>query len=244
MARIELRDCTIQIRDGLSGNAVVSANNTSNTNTLNINTVNTNAGNGLLDETVPVGARFTVNSVTPAVTYVVTSANTVNDVTDYVTFTPNLTSNITTNDVLTFAPCRLDVKIGAGNLTWSEKKNYEYLLDRGDLDTVKEGDEAPVEVSLEFVYEHVTTGTGEDITPVDAVKNTGEAADWTSSSDDQCEPYCVDIIVTQTAPCGATQGETLEFNEFRYESLDYDLSAATISVSGKCNVSTINATRA
>ena len=28
-----------------------------------------------------------------------------------------------------------------GNVTYTEHKEYEYLLDRGDLDTVREGDE-------------------------------------------------------------------------------------------------------
>jgi hypothetical protein len=108
---------------------------------------------------------------------------------------------------------------------------------------VKEGNEVPVEVSLEFVYEHVTTGTSEDITPVDAIKQVGSAVDWISSSTDQCEPYAVDLIVQHDVPCGTTQDETLTFSDFRWESLDFDLSAATISVSGKCNVSSVTAAR-
>lgn len=246
MARIELRDCTIYIQDGFSGTAALSANGTANNNTLNINTVNTN--HSVNSQTVPVGARFIINGETANTIHTVVTANTTANVTDWLSFTPNLgagtyNSANASNNVVTFLSQQLEVKIGEGNLTWSEKKEYEYLLDRGDLDTVKEGNEVPVEVSLEFVYEHVTTGTSEDITPADAVKNAGGAASWVSSSTDPCEPYAVDMIVAHVTPCGSVQDETLTFSDFRFESLDYDLSAATISVSGKCNVSTINAVR-
>lgn len=246
MARIELRDCTIYVRDGFSGSAALSANLDNNTNTMNINTVVTNAS---VNTIVPVGARFQLEGGTdPLKVYTVLTANTSSNVTDYVTFTPNSvcstinSANASVNGV-TFLGEQIEVKIGEGNLTWSEKKEYMYLLDRGDLDTVKEGNEIPVEVSLEFVYEHVRTGTSEDITPVDAIKQVGSASDWISSSADQCEPYAVDLIVEHEVPCGTTQDETLTFSDFRWESLDFDLSAATISVSGKCNVSTVNAVR-
>lgn len=247
MARIELRDCTIYIRDGLSGTAKLSANASVSGNTANINTVVTNLVSS--NQAIPVGARLTFGGEDVQTIHTVLTANTVNGVTDWVSFSPalgagNYNSGNTQNAVVVL-PQQLEVKIGEGNLTWSEKKEYEYLLDRGDLDTVKEGNEVPVEVSLEFVYEHVTTGTSEDISPADAVKKVGGAVAWVSSSADQCEPYAVDMVVEHVSPCASAgiQDETLTFQDFRYESLDYDLSAATIAVSGKCNVSTINAVR-
>jgi hypothetical protein len=147
------------------------------------------------------------------------------------------------SDVITFVSQRIEVKVGEGNITWTEAKEYEYLLDRGDLDTVKEGDEQPLEVSLEFVYEHITTGTSEDITPVDALKQQNEAAEWVSSSTDLCEPYAVDMVVMHCVPCGGEQDEQVVFADFRYESLEFDLSEATIAVSGRCNVSEATPTR-
>ena len=140
-------------------------------------------------------------------------------------------------DVITFIAQQIEVKIGEGNVTWSESKEYEYLLDRGDLDTVKEGDEQPLEVSLEFVYEHITTGTSEDITPVDALKRGGEATEWVSSATDQCEPYAIDMVIRHCVPCGTDEDEIVSFTDFRYESLEFDLGEATIAVSGRCNVS-------
>jgi len=243
MARIELRDATIRIKDGLSGSATISEStpNASDTDvdilSPNLNTTDT--------ELVPVGARFTVNTVNNTTTYTVT-ARTPTDTspTTNIEFSPAWgTETPAQNDVITFLPQQIDVTIGEGNLTWTEAKEYEYLLDRGNLDTVKEGDEQPLEVSLEFVYEHVTTGTSESITPVDAVKGIGGADEWVSSSDDLCEPYAVDLEVLHCVPCGSDEDERIVFPDFRYESLEYDLGEATISVGGRCNASDAIVTR-
>jgi hypothetical protein len=177
------------------------------------------------------------------VTITVTVPGDTNTITN-VEFTPAWgTYPPSTSDVVTFISQRIEVKIGEGNISWTEAKEYEYLLDRGDLDTVKEGDEQPLEVSLEFVYEHITTGTGEDITPVDALKQQNEASEWVSSSSDLCEPYAIDMIVMHCVPCGSEEDEQTVFSDFRYESLDFDLSEATIAVSGRCNVSEATPTR-
>jgi len=236
MARIELRDATIRMKDGLSGSAIIEETTPSATDTdADINTVNTNA---TISTKVPIGARFTVNTANNVTTYTVTGRTlNVND-TNNIEFSPAWGTNTpSAADVITFLPQRIDVTIGEGNLTWTEAKEYEYLLDRGDLDTVKEGDEQPLEVSLEFVFDFVATGTGETVTPVDAVKGSGGAAEWVSSSSDLCEPYAVDMQILHCVPCGTAEDEDIIFPDFRFESLEYDLSEATISVSGRCNVS-------
>ena len=243
MARIELRDVTIYLQDGFSGSAIIAtAVPADGDNNLNVNTVvTTDTPVGL----VPVGGRFTINSVTSQIYTITAETNTANEVNNIV-MTPNLATADTVPavaDVITFLPQRLEVKIGEGNLTFTEAKEYEYLLDRGNLDTVKEGDEQPVEVSLEFVYEYIKTSSGEDITPVDAIKQIGEAAGWISSDSDQCTPYAVDMLAKHCVPCGTDEDEDVLLQDFRWESLDYDYQAATISVSGKCNVSDATVTR-
>lgn len=147
------------------------------------------------------------------------------------------------DDVITFLPIQIDVKIGEGNLTWTEAREMTYVLDRGSLDTVRQGNDVPLQVSLEFMFESVTQGTNEAVTPVDALKGVGGAADWTSSSTDTCEPYAVDILVVHTPPCGNVDSETIVFEDFRYESLEYDLQAGTIAVSGQANVTDAVITR-
>lgn len=245
MARIELRDVTIYLQDGLSGNALLTANGSQNDTTININTVVLNTTTTNL---VPVGARFYLPGETTNTVHTVTARNpSANAPTTCVTFTPALGAGSynsgNSDNAVTFINQRLEINIGEGNMTWTEAKEYEYLRDRGNLDTVKEGDEQPVSLNLEFVYEYVRTQSGKTITPVDAIKQLGEASEWVSSAADLCEPYAIDILAKHCVPCGTDYDEDILFVDFRWESLDYDLQAATISVSGQCNVSSPTVTR-
>jgi hypothetical protein len=244
MARIELRDVTIYLEDGFSGSAIIEETTPVDTDTdMDVNTVNTT---NVTEEIAVVGGRFTVNTSGSTTIYTITATTETANVTTNIEFTPALATANTIpakDDVITFLPQRLEVKIGEGNLTYSEKKEYEYLRDRGNLDTVKEGDEQPVEISLEFVYEFIRSSSGGDITPVDAIKQVGEASDWISSSSDLCEPYAIDMRAKHCVPCGTDEDEDILLQDFRWESLDYDLQAATIAVSGKCNISDATVTR-
>jgi hypothetical protein len=140
------------------------------------------------------------------------------------------------DDTITFQSNEVEVKIGAGNITYTENKEYTYELDRGVLDTVREGDEQPMDVTIDFVYEFVTTGTSEDITVVDALKAQNGAAEFVSSSSDACEPYAVDIEVEHDpGSCGGAQKETTTFPDFRYDTLEFNFDDATISATGRCN---------
>lgn len=245
MARIELRDVTIYIQDGLSGSATLSANASQNETAININTVVLNTTD---TDLVPIGARLYLAGETTNTVHTVTARDpSSTSPTTCVTITPALgagtyNSGNSTN-VVTFIAQRIEVQIGEGNLTWTETKEYEYLRERGDLDTVREGDEQPVEMSLDFVYEYIKTESGQTITPVDAVKKAGEAAEWVTSSSDQCEPYAVDVLAKHCVPCGTDQDEDVLFTDFRYETLDFDIGEATIAVSGRCNVSEPTVTR-
>jgi hypothetical protein len=243
MARIELRDSTIYLLDGLSGTATISTASPTATDTnVNINTVNLNT---TYTEKVPVGARFTVNTANNVTVYTVTDRTLNGNTVNAIVFSPAWGANTpSANDVITFQSQRLEINIGAGNITWTEARSYEYVLDRGNLDTVRQQDEVPLDISIDAVYDYITTETGQTITPVDALKGIGGAAEWVTSSADPCEPYCVDIEVMHCLPCGTVEDEDLVFANFRYESLKFDIKAATIAVTGKCNVSEATATRA
>jgi len=153
------------------------------------------------------------------------------------TFTPALDAGDlpANSDVITFLPQQLEIKIGDGNLTYTEANEYEYDLDRGVLDTVRAGDQIPLDLSLEFVYEYITTGTGEEISPMDALKKIGGASEWVSSSADPCEPYAIDVEVVHTPICTTQEIETTVFPDFRSESREPDLGEASVAVSGRCN---------
>lgn len=234
MARIELRDATIRLKDGLSGTAAVNETTPTPGTTLTIDTVALNTTDTQL---VPVGARFTVAGETGGAIHTVTARTpSTSSPTTSLTFTPATGTGIVNDAVITFLAQQVEIKLGDGNLTWTVNREYEYQLDRGNLDTVREGDQQPLDVTLDSVYEFITTGTGETITPYDAVNGTGGASEWVSSSTDPCEPYAVDVEVEHVPPCGGAETETTVLPDFRYDTFEADLDAATLSMTGRCNV--------
>lgn len=164
--------------------------------------------------------------------------------TSSITFTPPLSSVDglpVDNDVLTVSGRYLEIKIGDGDLTYTEHKPRVYDLDRGNLDTVRDDDQAPIDVDLNFVWEYLSSETAATTPTVEEVlKRTGAAAGWTSSASDPCEPYAVDIEVENHPNCtGAGAVEPIEFTtlkDFRYEDLEHSISDASVSVTGRCNV--------
>jgi len=223
MAQLELRNATVRIKDGFSATAAVNngAGYAGGAVTMTIGTV--------VGGPIPVLASFYV--VSDPVEHIVTSTNG----TTTITFTPALTEAVVDTAVITFSGRTLEIKIGEGNLTYNEQRTMEYVLDRGILDNVREGDDVPMDISLDFVWEFLTASTGGTPTIEDAFKNRGEAADWTSSDSDACRPYAVDVEIEHVPPCGNQEPETVLLPDFRWESFNHDLRAATVAVSGKCN---------
>jgi len=234
MARIELRDAIIRIKDGLAGTgavndmSIMAGDTTLSVNTLVLNTTDT--------DLVPIGAGFTIAGETGLPRHVVTARSPASmSPTTSITFTPALAAGVVDTAVITFTSCEIEIKVGDGNLTWTVNREFEYLLDRGDLDTVREGDQVPLDVTLDMVYEFITTGTDLVITPYDALNGIGGASEWVSSSADACEPYAVDIEVEHDPPCGSEESEITTLPDFRYDTLEADLSAATVVATGRCN---------
>ena len=189
---------------------------------------------------IPVGARFTLASETGSPVHIVTARTPASGTpTTAITFSPALAAAKTTyavGDVLTILSQELEIKVGEGNFTYDEKKEYKYDLDRGNLDAVREGNEIPLEAKFECVYEHITTGTAETICPMDALKGQGAGAEWVTSGPDPCEPHAVELVVTYTPPCSGADVEITSFPDFRADSKQIDYSKAMISVNGKCNI--------
>jgi uncharacterized protein YxjI len=254
MARIELRDCTVYIKDGLGahpdiypctalGNKTVSPDKAAvavGDTGCKVTTVSIPTAVAGKTQKVPVGARFTIAGETAATVHVVTARTqdgTNVDVTTDITFSPALGAGTYAVDAaITFLSQQLEVKIGEGNITYTEKSDYTYLLDRDNLDTVKEGKDVPLDIKWDSVYEFITTGTSEEITPMDALKGIGGASEWITYSKDPCEPYAVAIEVQQVPPCSTAESESTLFPDFRSEQREVNFKDATIAVTGKCNV--------
>lgn len=144
----------------------------------------------------------------------------------------------------TGTPNTLDIKVGEGNLTYSESRNVEYILDRGNLSEVRLGDQVPLDVSFDLIWDYISSPSSGTIpSPEDALKQKNRASGWTSSDSDVCRPYALDVIVIFDPACATADTETITLPDFRYESIDHDLRAGTLSVSGKCNAVEATAVR-
>ncbi len=157
--------------------------------------------------------------------------------TTVITVTPVLVAATTIGGSVTFGGRKLAIKVGEGNVSFTENTPREYLKNRGLLDTVRNADEEPMDVSFDFVWEFLSAvGSSAIPTIKEVLKNTGEATTWVSTSSDACEPYCINIEIAYDPACGGANTELVELQEFRHESLEHNLRDASLSCTGKCNV--------
>jgi hypothetical protein len=236
---IDLKNCTIYLEDGYSKTGAV--NNMSGY-MIGATTV---AVDGLPALTVlPIGARVTFTGDTNE--YYIASTVETAGLTTSITLDKPLVAALTDNQVVTFGPNTLEIKVGDGTLTYSETKNREYKLNRGKIDKVRDGDEGPVEVNTTFAWTYIKAYTTDTIPSVeDVLKNRGPAASWVSTGQG-CDPYSINLVIKNApkACVGETHpNETILFPEFRYEKLDHDAKAGTVSMSGKCNATEPTVTR-
>lgn len=227
MAQFDLKKATIYLQDGYSKTAAV--NNASGY----VTTTTTMAVDGVTGA-VPTGSTFRMAGDDQI--YTVTGHSETLGNTTSITFTPGLQIAATDNEVLTISGRQLEIKIGEGNLTYDEKRTMEYKKDRGKLDTVREGDEDPIDVRLDIRWDWLSSaGTDTVPTPEEVLKKEGLASGWLSSAADACEPYAVNIVVVYDPECANADAEVIHLRDYRYESLNHDLKAGTLATSGKCN---------
>jgi hypothetical protein len=154
--------------------------------------------------------------------------------TSSITIFPALLSPLVNAEAIAILGNGIYAKLGDGNLTYSEKRNLIYIRDRGYIDTMKVGDDEPMDVSLDFTWEFLRSTTASPPSIEEALKQIGNASAWTSTSVDPCEPYCVNVWLLDIPPCG-TDAESIQLPEFRWTSLDHDLKGGKVSVKASCN---------
>jgi hypothetical protein len=92
------------------------------------------------------------------------------------TLLPGLVEAVVDDEVFNVGGRSLNIKVGEGNCTWSESKPREYKKDRGLLDQVRNGDEEPMDVSMQLMFEELTSAsTATAPTVEDVLKRRGEA---------------------------------------------------------------------
>jgi hypothetical protein len=251
MAQIDLKEATIKIFDGTLGTAtldsvaadsdlvVTTKSRHIGTDKVTITLVDPATASASLSVAV-TGRDITVNLATDGTSAITSTATLVKAAIDG---DADASALVTVSLETVDGQNSLTVKIGEGNLTYSEKRAVEFTRDRGILDTVRNADEDPMDVSLDAIWEFITAESGGAVTIEDALKKVNSAAAWVSTADDQCQPYCVDIEVHNAPNCTGVDDEIIMIEEYYYESLDHDLREGTIATSGRANRKTATARR-
>ncbi len=129
----------------------------------------------------------------------------------------------------------ISLHIDDGNIQWTRKRNIEAKKDRGILSYLKEGEQEPLDVSLECRFDVLTSNSGDEVTPYEFLEKLGGASAYTSTSP-ACEPYTIDIFVYNDNVCtGTTLDEIHQFSKFAFTEIGGDYKAGTLSVKGICN---------
>lgn len=135
-----------------------------------------------------------------------------------------------------------EVRIGEGNVTWSEKRTIEYTLDRGNLRFVsaseggaaREGDDQPVDVSFDLLWDETSVRDPEAV--IKGEPNDEITAIKSAHSADPCAPHAVHLELIYLPDCEESEESIVHYvlPYFRWESINSDVTAGQISCSGTC----------
>lgn len=228
VAELDLKQCSFFLQDGYSDAGAVNlmAGYTAGATTMTVD--------GIVG-IIATGTRFSIASETGVPIHTVTAHSETSSNTTSITFTPALAAVVADNAVIVFLPRQIEVRIGDGTMSWTEKVNRIYRLNKGLIDHVKNGDQAQMEVSLDFTWLELIGMTADPVTPYEAFHQLGNAATWVSSDPDTCQPYAVDIVVIHLPVCSTEQAAKYIFPKFRYEQMDFPFKDGLVAVKGACN---------
>ena len=152
-----------------------------------------------------------------------------------ITFSPALTAGTyAATPAITFQPQQVYIKIGDGNLTYTEHRDYQYLLDRGLLDTVREPKDVPMDVKLDAVYEHITSGTSDNVCPMERAEGAQQRGGMGQFGSRRLRAVLRGRAGGLQPALRPVNRETTVFPMFRAETREINYSAATIVFTGKC----------
>lgn len=156
--------------------------------------------------------------------------------TNSITISPGLLIALSGTEAMTFSGVEVEVTVGEGNLTYDENREVEFILDRGQIDQVKLGDEQPMDVNMDFTWEFLKSVAGATVPTVEeALKQEGPASTWVTAATGECDPYCVDIELRNEPTCGGVQTEFIRLPCFYWTQISHDPDASQVSVTGQCN---------
>mgnify|MGYP001603984751 CR=1 FL=1 len=132
----------------------------------------------------------------------------------------------------TGTPLTVVLTLEQGDMSWTDRRNYVKVLDRGVLDHVRAGDQEPVVLSFSVKIDRVSEPTS-PVTLYNALRKMGAAASWLSVGQTH-EPYALLVQFRMLDPAGGADHEIITFNKFFPEEVTMDEGEEfnTVSASG------------
>lgn len=107
-----------------------------------------------------------------------------------------------------------------GDLTFTERKEYVQVDDRGALDHVRNGNQVPVPLSFSVKVDRVSEASS-PVTLRDALAGLRSASSWVSVAS-AWEPYAVKVVFTVSDPDTVTgDDEVITFAKFFPEEIEF-----------------------
>lgn len=139
----------------------------------------------------------------------------------------------------TGTPNELEVVLDQGDVSYTENRNVNTILDRGVLYAFREGDDQPVEVTFSIMLTGIT-GEGASVEVRDALLHVGNASSWvnTSTKTGELPSNDIEFVILDPSPlnAGSATDEKLTFPNFVVTSISLaeDQSATRVTVTGQC----------
>lgn len=121
----------------------------------------------------------------------------------------------------------ISIRVGEGTFAYSIKRDIQQRKSRGKLDKVREGEEFPTEISMQFVWDNISSSGSEPPTFEEIIY--GTAPGWISANADfdPSGPYMVHLQLVNQVPCygigGGSETETLNFPFFTVADFNHSL---------------------
>ncbi len=119
-------------------------------------------------------------------------------------------------------PKTMMIKLSEGDFAFSKKNNSFTVMNRGKIDSRKQGDETTLDVNFTMKFEQWAFDMGvTGLSPMDILDGTDRAiaAGWVST--DECGPWAITVELRIKNPCAPANYEKLAFNKVHFDSLDF-----------------------
>lgn len=132
-------------------------------------------------------------------------------------------------------PKTLEIPISAGDFAFTLNSPTFIIMNRGKINSRKNGDEMPTDLSFSVFFEQWSYGNGSasGISVADCFQGVGGASDWVST--DPCGPFSISIVFEMDNPCAVGEKEVLTFGKFHADTIAFKEGNEynTLSITGK-----------